>query len=226
MQRTYQLDAGQAGHGDAAALAALIAAGVTCHFADGAFIQHEGDPTDGIFVIVDGIVAIGHHTADGAFSVVALGGAGDISGEMAHFGNVPRQFDAVAKGRAAIAFVNRHRLERLLEDDPRIARLLLHSMARQMLLLGSLLESERSQPARLRLARLLLAQSSRDQPVVVASQQDLASLLGVSRVTMVSALNELVSAGLVECGYRRLSIADHAGLADWISRQSGKTTAL
>ena len=226
MQRTYQLDAGGAAQGDAAALAALIAAGVMRHFSDGAFIQHEGDPTDGIYVIVDGIVAVGHHTEEGAFSIVALGGAGDIYGEMAHFGNVPRQFDVVAKAKASIAFVNRHRLERLLDDDPRIARLLLHSMGRQMILLGGLLESERSQPARLRLARLLLAQSSPDQPIIIASQQDLASLLGVSRVTMVSALNELVSAGLVECGYRRLSIADHAGLADWISRQSGKTTAL
>ncbi len=221
MQRTYQLTAENGDARDAAALVTLIEAGVERRFSDGDFIQYEGDPADGIWILIDGNCLHGHHIASGEFSSMGLSGCGDIFGESAYFLGLPRQYDIVAKGDTTIAYVNRHRLERLLDTDPAVARLLLRSIAMQMFTLGATLKAERSEPARLRLARLLLAQAGPDGLPVVASQQELANLLGISRVALVAALGDLADAGLVSRGYRQLVVVDCAALTDWIVAQTG-----
>lgn len=64
--------------------------------------------------------------------------------------------------------------------------------------------------------------SEQDQPVTIAiSQQELASVVGVSRVTVTKVLQELKALGLIGLGYRQVTVNDLPGLYDWAKRLSG-----
>ena len=51
---------------------------------------------------------------------------------------------------------------------------------------------------------------------VKITQKDLAAMLGVQRSSVQRVLKELESAGLVELGYRRITLADSGGLSSLV----------
>ncbi|MCA0210778.1 MAG: Crp/Fnr family transcriptional regulator [Proteobacteria bacterium] len=177
-------------------------------FADGQFVQHQGDPGDAFWVVVDGHVAVGRYAEDGAFTLFAVLGTGDLFGELAFFTGVPRQVDAVASGGAALIAIDRPLLRRLMTADVGWAELLLRSLSRQLAGALDLIDSERRLSTVERLAQLLgvMAQDSATGDIVRVTQQQLAHLLGVSRVTLGAALGELAGQGLVERGYRHIRL--------------------
>jgi len=70
-------------------------------------------------------------------------------------------------------------------------------------------------PAATRLADLLaaLAGTGTAPAVLPLTQQDLADLTGVTRMTISRELARLASAGLVRCGYRTIEVLSGPGLA-------------
>ncbi|WP_432769380.1 MAG: Crp/Fnr family transcriptional regulator [Sphingopyxis sp.] len=189
-------------------LAELASRARVQHFADGQFVQHQGDPGDAFWAVVDGHVSIGRYAADGAFTLFAVLAAGDLFGELAFFTGVPRQVDAIASGGARMIAINRPLLRQLMASDVGWAELLLRSLSRQLAGALDLIDAERRLPTVERLAQLLgvMARDSGDGATVGATQQQLADLLGVSRVTLGAALRELANAGRVERGYRRIRL--------------------
>ncbi len=176
--------------------------------ADGQFVQHQGDPGDVFWVVCEGNVLAGRYGVDGRFTAFAVLGPGDIFGELAFFTGVPRQADAIAAGPARLIAIDRPLLHRLMAEDVGWAELLLRSLSRQLAVALDIIDAERSLPTAERLARLLgiMARDSASGDTVQATQQQLADLLGVSRVTLGVALAELAARGLVERGYRRIRL--------------------
>lgn len=189
-------------------LADLAAQKQPQRFADGQFVQHQGDPGDSFWAVTDGHVAVGRYAADGAFTLFAVLAAGDLFGELAFFTGVPRQVDAIASGGAALIAIDRPLLRRLMTADVGWAELLLRSLSRQLAGALDLIDSERRLSTVERLAQVLgvMAQDSATGDVVRATQQQLADLLGVSRVTLGAALGELARRGMVERGYRHIRL--------------------
>lgn len=177
-------------------------------FADGQFVQHQGDSGDAFWAVIDGHVSVGRYAADGAFTLFAILAAGDLFGELAFFTGVPRQADAIAAGQARLVAIDRPLLRRLMAADVGWAELLLRSLSRQLAGALDLIDAERRLSATERLAQLLgvMARDSATGDVVRATQQQLADLLGVSRVTLGAALADLAAQGLVERGYRRIRL--------------------
>lgn len=197
-------------------LAQLSARAHVQHFSGGQFIQHQGDPGDAFWAVADGHVTIGRHSEDGVFTHFAVLGAGDLFGELAFFTGVPRQVDAIAEGRASMIAIDRALLRRLMEADVGWAELLLRSLSRQLASALDMIDAERRLSATERLAHLLVIMARDGEPsgTVRATQQQLADLLGVSRVTLGAALGELAKRGQVERRYRHIRLlgllADHA----------------
>ena len=71
-------------------------------FADGQFVQHQGDPGDAFWAVIEGHVLVGRYAEDGAFTAFAVLGPGDIFGELAFFTGLERQVDAIASGPARL----------------------------------------------------------------------------------------------------------------------------
>ena len=177
-------------------------------FVDGQFVQHRGDPGDAFWAVVDGHVAVGRYAEDGGFTLFAVLAAGDLFGELAFFTGVPRQVDAIASGDARLIAIDRPLLRRMMAADVGWAELLLRSLSRQLAGALDLIDAERRLSTVDRLAQLLgvMAQDSATGDIVRATQQQLADLLGVSRVTLGAALGELARRGMVERGYRHIRL--------------------
>lgn len=223
MQRSYQLTKSFDLNASQAVLERLIAAGTTRHYADGEFIFHQGDPPDGLVVVVSGMMAVGRHRHDGTYNLLTVLGPGEVTGDTSHFARAPRVNDGMAQGATTICTVPGAQLDLLIEADPAMARFLLYSMASQMHRMVRLIDAERRHPARIRLGWLLLQECDVRTGLFEGSQQDLANLLGVSRVSLVSALAVLVDLGVVKPGYRRLWLTDREKLQGWLAREAGPT---
>ncbi|WP_447761287.1 Crp/Fnr family transcriptional regulator [Sphingopyxis panaciterrae] len=189
-------------------LAQLSARARVQHFIGGQFVQHQGDPGDALWAVVDGHVMIGRHSEDGVFTHFAVLAAGDLFGELAFFTGVPRQVDAIADGSASMIAIDRALLRELMTDDVGWAELLLRSLSRQLASALDAIDAERRLSACERLAHLLvtMARESHGRDTVHATQQQLADLLGVSRVTLGAALGDLAKREQVERRYRHIRL--------------------
>lgn len=178
------------------------------HFTDGQFIQHHGDPGDAFWAVVEGHVSVGRYAGDGGFTLFAVLAVGDLFGELAFFTGAPRQVDAMASGDARLIAIDRPLLRQLMASDVGWAELLLRSLSRQLAGALDVIDAERRLSATDRLIRLLavMARDSDSGDMVTATQQQLADLLGVSRVTLGAALAELAARGLVTRGYGRIRL--------------------
>lgn len=220
MQRTYHFEMAERSRLSDRELVQLASRARVRHFADGQFIQHQGDPGDAFWAVTDGHVTIGRYAEDGSFIVFAVLAAGDLFGEVAFFTGVPRQVDAIASGEARLISIDRPLLRELMAADVGWAELLLRSLSRQLAGALDLIDSARRLSTVDRLAGLLevMARDSPTNDIVRATQQQLADLLGVSRVTLGAALGELVAKGLVERGYRQVRLLRRAPAATGSSR--------
>ncbi len=189
-------------------LAQLLSRARARHFAAGQFIQHQGDPGDAFWAVIDGYVTIGRHSEEGIFTHFAVLAAGDLFGELAFFTGVPRQVDAIAEGSASMIAIDRTLLRQLMAADVGWAELLLRSLSRQLAIALDTIDAERRLGAIERLADLLviMARESEGRDTVHSTQQQLADLLGVSRVTLGAALGQLARRGQVERGYRQIRL--------------------
>lgn len=189
-------------------LAQLTARARVRDFADGQFIQYQGDPGAEFWAVVEGHVTVGRFAADGGFTHFGVLGAGDLFGELAFFTGVPRQVDALANGPARLVAIDRPLLRQLMASDVGWAELLLRSLSRQLAATLDTIDAERrlSTPDRLLGLLRTMARESAGGDRVTATQQQLADLLGVSRVTLGAALRILAGAGEVERGYGQIRL--------------------
>jgi CRP-like cAMP-binding protein len=196
----------------------LRAAATPVVYRDGALIHARGDPRPGLTIVREGAVQIGNPGVDGSFVVTSVLGPGHCFGEMTLFGDLPRTHDAVAKGPTVIDQVSPAAYERVAAADPALTRAILSMMARRLHVLLEFADDLRRLPLKVQLAKLLLAMSASegDKARVDATQEEMAAVLGVSRVAIGTALCGLEGSGLVKRGYGGVIVPDRAALRAWI----------
>ena len=187
-------------------------------FPDGQFLYHRGDMADGLWLIEKGQVKLGHYDAHGDMQALVIMGPGDSFGEMACIGRFPRVVDAQAMGNAEMLWISDAMLTRAMTGSPDVMRELLRIFAVQLQEALDDLISYRNMAAPRRLAQRLLALGEGQSPPVRLgiTQQEMAELIGVSRMTIVSALTNLEQQGLVKRHYRYLMIGDPDALQRWV----------
>lgn len=218
MQRTYQLQGRSPIELGETVRARLLAASQIRQFSDGQFIQHEGDRIVGLWYIIDGLMVSGRFGSNGRFIAFAVLGAGDLVGEAACFANLPRQSDLIAEGPVKIAWLDRPSALRLMREDPDLAVLLLKSMGLQLATALDRLAQPHDRPNVVRLAQYLIDMPESSSDALTITQQEMADLMGVSRVTLGQALGRLQAENLIERGYGRIRLVDRARLAQWLEQ--------
>tara|TARA_R110000824_G_scaffold162460_2_gene338127 strand:+ start:3667 stop:4332 length:666 start_codon:yes stop_codon:yes gene_type:complete len=197
---------------------ALLGRGQARSFAKGQIIQQRGDTAKEFWYVESGSVQIGRYGVGGRLTLFALLGAGDAFGELAFMGEFPRTVDAIAGSDSVLIRIGERELWSLMDSDPAITRLLLKTMALTVQESFDLIESSRSLsvPQKLAQALLQLCGDQEDGAQVMATQQDLADLVGVSRVSLGKAMTRLQVAGVIEPGYGFVKIRDRTGLRDMV----------
>ncbi|MBA4150773.1 MAG: cyclic nucleotide-binding domain-containing protein [Verrucomicrobia bacterium] len=100
-------------------------------FAPGQTIFKEGDPGDGIYVILSGTVQI-TAIVEGERRVLSRIGEGDLFGEMAVLDNDPRSATASAEDDVTVIFISRLDLLQLLEKIPQLPACLVREISRRL----------------------------------------------------------------------------------------------
>ncbi|SIN86547.1 cAMP-binding domain of CRP or a regulatory subunit of cAMP-dependent protein kinases [Parasphingorhabdus marina DSM 22363] len=192
----------------------LLGAGRRRSFAKGEIIQQRGDPGREFWHIESGSVQIGRYSVDGRLTLFALLGPGESFGEQAFLGEFPRMVDAMAGSEAVLIRIGEAELQALIESDPRAARILLKTMARMVQQAFDLVEASRNLSAidRTRQALFRLCGGQDKDIAVPVTQQELADLVGVSRVSLGKALGELESQGAIRRKYGKIIVSGRSEL--------------
>ena len=187
-------------------------------FSDGQLVQHRGDPADGFWIIEKRQVKLGHYASSGEMQVLLILGPGDSFGELACLGYFPRVLDAEAIGLLEMLWVSDTVFSAVVASSPNVARELMRVLSQQLQEALDHLIVFRNLSAPKRLAqRLLSLGEGKPAPVKLSiRQQELAELVGVSRMTIASALAQLEQLGLVSRHYRHLVINDPTALRRWM----------
>lgn len=212
MQRTYQFAEFSPTRAEGSVFDTLVAAGRRHRFADGVQLFHRGDVAHGFWLIETGHIMACRFGREGERILYVVMGPGDLIGDLACFGEVPQQVHAIAEGDVSAIWIDKSQMDGLLAQEPTLARWLLHSFANKLRRALDRIEGDQSLSAEARIARVLVDLAAREGPDLAMTQQELADLVGVSRVTAGQVLSRFANGALVRCGYGTISVVSAAGL--------------
>lgn len=190
------------------ALTAIAAATLPRALAKDELLFETGDPSDGLYIVLDGSIRLTLSTPEGGELIVREAEAGDVLGEIGALDGAPRS--AHARGvtpTSRLAFLSRARLDRLMLDHPELAIAIMRTLCGRLRATTEQLEGIALYPLRMRVARFLLARGARGGHAradgrravsLTLSQGALASVLGASRPKVNGAIAELEKAGVIE----------------------------
>ena len=144
---------------------------------------------------------------DGAERALNVYGPGSLFGEASFFDELPRVSSAVALTSCEIVAIDRELVTEEIEKDPELALAMMKYLARTVRLLSTQLDQMAFRPAQWRIARYLLSLSPTGGPVR-CTQEDIASSVSASRVTVSRVLNQLARQGIIELGYSTIFVWD------------------
>jgi CRP/FNR family cyclic AMP-dependent transcriptional regulator len=168
----------------------------------------KGDPSDGLYAIRRGLIRIGTTDDHGQQMTMNILGGGDVFGEIALLDGRSRTADAVAMEDTEMFFLPRRDLLGLLKSEPSIALQLLELLCARLRDLIERMEETTFLSAETRLARRILMLVTDYGAEVHASQEELASLAGVTRETVNRHLQCWKRSGVLTLGRGRLMIHD------------------
>lgn len=203
-------------------LRALVRTGAGRTWPAGRFLFLEGDPAEGLYILLEGYVKVVQSDLAGQEAVVQMVGPGEPLGLIALFADQPYPASAQTMTRCRVLWIPGASFREFLLRHPEVALRILHLMAERLhevhrrLLEVSVLRVER------RLARALVRMAGRlgrrtEEGIELAlplSREELAELCGTRLHTVSRLLNRWQRAGWVRLGRRRIILRNpHALVA-------------
>lgn len=197
----------------------------TVQFKRGQTIYERGDPGNAVHLIQSGQIRFSVVSGDGRELSVRVAKAGEVIGEVAVLDRQPRTATAVALTSVTAHSLARAEFDRLLLQEPQLARNAIDFLCQRLRDTTDQLENIALYAVEVRLARFLLvalkgqsAPAGKRIPLELGfSQSELAQLLGASRPKVNMALGFLEEAGAIGRTSDRL-FCDPAVLANIAER--------
>lgn len=200
----------------------ILKTGPSQSYSENQIVQQRGDVDTGISIVESGQAAAGNYGLDGSFLFSALLGPGECFGELTLFAGLPRTQNIWALEPTVITHAPASQFIPLFDREPAIPRALLTLTLLRNHELVELLDAQRrlSLPTRILMLLLNGVDGQDETGVVECRQEDLASMLGVSRVSVGKALKRIQDEGLVRLGYGRIRLPDIQRLVEIIEAES------
>jgi CRP-like cAMP-binding protein len=140
---------------------------------------------------------------------------GDILGEMALLDGKPRSATAISVEKTHTLYLDRHEFMKFLKDSPEAAIAIIEILCQRLRRVSTQLEELSFLDVSGRLARSLIAiarnnskdASSADSSTTCAiSQEELANIIGASRVMVNKVLNSFVELGYISIARKKLTM--------------------
>ncbi|PKM82857.1 MAG: Crp/Fnr family transcriptional regulator [Firmicutes bacterium HGW-Firmicutes-14] len=167
------------------------------------FRQGEYDPT--IYLIKSGKLKLIQNNEDGREIIISIVGSGQVLGESALFQESELQFSAVALEDAKLCGFNRQGLEMIIQQNPDFAIKIINHLAWKLNTTMQQVSESSAGSVREKLLRLLIrfaneyGKTISDMVIIELNitQQDMANMIGASRVKVAQVLKEFRSAGIL-----------------------------
>jgi CRP/FNR family cyclic AMP-dependent transcriptional regulator len=101
-------------------------------YESGAYVFHEGEPGNRLFIIVEGAVRISRQIPGAGEEALAVLKKGSLFGEMAVFDHSERSTDAIADGGVTLLTISRPEFEMLLEFNKELGTKVLWAVIRML----------------------------------------------------------------------------------------------
>lgn len=195
-------------------------------YEEGEIIFFENDSPQKLYLLVSGRVKLSMLSQGGKEKVLTILQAGDILGEMSLFDQDPHPLTAEVIETSRLMVLAWDNLESIIMQKPGLAIKIIKALSKKTRLLTSQVRGLVFQDAEGRLASLL-QRFSRDFGIKVKSgtmielvltHQEIANLLGASRVTVTKVLNQFRDEGLIKLYKRKIVIIDEKELAKKIEK--------
>lgn len=177
----------------------------------GQLIYLQGTVPECFYFLESGEVRSFISTDTGEERILTIHRAGDVMGEAAFFDGGPRITSASALTDCRVFSVDEAHFQRVLEQNPNLALPMLHALGHTVRTLSAHVDSA-ALPAYRRVARHLLALPCSLGGCVSCTHERVGQAVGLSRVTVSRALGELSRLGLVDIGYRCVTVTNRAAL--------------
>jgi CRP/FNR family transcriptional regulator, cyclic AMP receptor protein len=181
-----------------------------------AYLYHEGQAGDAVYVLVSGRIGIWGGGERGAPTLLAILGPGEMFGEMAILSNERvRTATAQALSKVEVIQILRTDIEALRQRFPRISDVFIEALLRLVQRLTTQVSELSELDSSTRLYRQLwrlgdVYEKRRVGAELPISQQQLASMTGVGLRITNRVLNEARVEGILETGKKRIVINDWA----------------
>lgn len=186
--------------------------GTVRSFSKGEIIYRQGDLAKTFCYLKKGKVSVFMTSIDGMEKTLNTASKGELLGEGAFFDKKPRVSSARAVTNCEVVMIDEQTLTNLFAKHPKLAFELLEILSNRIRLLSSQLDSMTFLQADARIARLLL-QSEKDGRVSL-THEEIASAVGVSRVTVSKTLGKFSANGYITTAYRKIIIKNRDRLEE------------
>jgi CRP/FNR family transcriptional regulator, cyclic AMP receptor protein len=199
---------------------ALLSTGTPCQYSSGTTLIMEGDYSTYVVVLIDGWAKVTAATEDGGLALLALRSSGDLVGEQAALENQPRSASVISAGASLGRKIRQGDFLHLLATHPDIAIAVTRALSaklrwatRRRIDFSGLAVPVRLARVLCELARLESKESAGGIELGYSlTQPELAAMVGASEPSVQRALRQLRADGVVDTGYRRITIRDPAAL--------------
>ena len=207
------------------------AVGQLLHYRAGELIYMQQDSADILYLIRKGRVRVYLSTESGEEVTLEIVEKGRIFGESSFVQDACRSTTVSAVTDTELVACRLSELGPALCGSWELTSALLQMMSDTCDYLSRLVKRAYLYDRRERLAAFLLEQTAVDNPdkgivdgALPYTHEDLALVVGLSRVTVTRVLGEFQRQGWVECGYRKIRVRDREGLRQALGR-FGKSTS-
>lgn len=193
----------------------LARLGVVRRFERGATIFAEGEPGDALFIIVEGIVRVVVSLPSGDEATLAILSPGDSVGELALFDGGPRSATAIASEPTQAIALRREDFLAWLSDHPQANAAFLRTLSQRVRDSNRAFAELAFIALSPRLAGRLLTLCERQRVEQLhITQQELASLLGVTREAVNKCLKQFEASGWIAIGRGSVTVLEPAALGE------------
>lgn len=197
---------------DDAHLDALAAQSRTTFLPGGQVLFRRGTPSTGFYVVRDGLMQLSVSNSEGAVKVLEILSPGSAFGQAVMFLHKPYPADATALADTRLIFVPTAAVDRVLDEEPQMARIMLASVSKRLQAKIADIAMLSLQSATQRIVAYFLGAVEAGRLELPVRKQVLASRLGMTKETFSRAMRTLSDEGLITVDGAVVQIPDLAAL--------------
>jgi CRP-like cAMP-binding protein len=183
----------------------------------GDILLHEDEESEYMYLIVSGAVKVFKQSVNGKEQILNIASTGESLNDVATFDSGGTAMDMLAMTPVRLLAIKKGDIKALFAKFPQIALNVAGVLAAKVRRDSSLVEVLSFDQVISRLARLIIKQTDAEKSLLpLFTQQDLAAMVGTSRVVVNRSLKAMEDAGAIRLEGRRIIVKDKEALKDLV----------